>query len=298
MENNCYECKEEKRAILTGLAINVSLFFGKLIGGIVGFSPVLVADAIHTATDVATDVAVLVGARHWHKPADEDHKYGHERIETVVTLGIGVVLAFTAVQLSIDAVQKLISMEFMIPSFFTFWIAIGSIVIKEILFRYTVLIAKKTKSTALYANAWHHRTDSLSSIPVAIAILITQIWPSLVWVDSVGVLLVSLFILKAAYDISKPAFSDLIDTGVDAKTLEQIETITQSFKGVLETHHIRTRYVGNNVFVDMHVVVKSDMTIDESHALSHDIHDRLISDIHCVYDAIIHIEPESERMNS
>ncbi|HOO96507.1 MAG TPA: cation diffusion facilitator family transporter [Caldisericia bacterium] len=297
MENNCDKCVIEKRAIVSGLVLNVSLCVGKFVGGILGRSSVLIADGIHTATDIATDVAILIGSKHWHKPADDDHRYGHERIETVVTLGIGVVLAFTAIELSIDAVKKLVSGDFITPSFFTLWIALSSVVIKEALYRYTVNVGKKTGSTALIANAWHHRTDALSSIPVVLVILISQLWPSLVWLDSIGVILVSLFILKAAYDISKPAFSDLIDTGVDAKTLKQIETVTQSFENVLETHHIRTRYVGNNVYVDMHVVVKSDMTIDESHTLSHKIHDKLISDIHCVYDAIIHIEPESERIN-
>ncbi|MEZ4812830.1 MAG: cation diffusion facilitator family transporter [Caldisericia bacterium] len=181
----------EKKAIVSGLIINIVLFFFKLIAGVLGGSAALVADSVHTVTDVTTDVAVLIGSKFWHSPADKNHTYGHGRIETAVAFGIGLILAFTSLQLIISASTNLISGSHTHTEFWTIWIAGLSICFKEAIFFYTLHASKITKSMALKANAWHHRADSISTIPVIIAIYLTSIYPGLWWVDPVGVLLVA-----------------------------------------------------------------------------------------------------------
>jgi cation diffusion facilitator family transporter len=285
----------EKRTIITGLVGNILMFIVKLFGGIVGRSSVLVADAIHTVTDVVTDIAVLVGSSHWHNPPDKDHAYGHGRIETVISFGIGLVLGFTAIQLSISAITNLFRGASVQTHFWVFWIAISSIIVKEIIFFYTLRVSKITDSMALRANAWHHRTDSLSSIPVAIAIYLTSYYPALWWVDPVGVLVVVGFILGASIDISKPAFIQLVDTGADEKIIELIRETSSEILEIKDIHNIRTRYIGSSLVADFHIEVDPGLTVEEGHNLAHEVHDLLLKKINKLSDVTVHIEPSYKK---
>ena len=258
----------EKRTIITGLVGNILMFIVKLFGGIVGRSSVLVADAIHTVTDVVTDIAVLVGSSHWHNPPDKDHAYGHGRIETVISFGIGLVLGFTAIQLSISAITNLFRGASVQTHFWVFWIAISSIIVKEIIFFYT-----------------------LSSIPVAIAIYLTSYYPALWWVDPVGVLVVVGFILGASIDISKPAFMQLVDTGADEKIIELIRETSSEILEIKDIHNIRTRYIGSSLVADFHIEVDPELTVEEGHNLAHEVHDLLLKKINKLSDVTVHIEP-------
>lgn len=275
----------------TGLVINVFLFAMKLVAGVLGGSSALVADAVHSMTDVSTDIAVLIGSRYWHDPPDEQHTYGHGRIETIITFGIGIILGFTALQLTTKAITELISRDHHIVHFWIFWVAVSSIILKEVLFHYTLRVSRIMNSMALKANAWHHRTDSLSSVPVAFAIYLTSTFPDLWWVDSAGVLLVAVFIFKMCFDIVKPAFIQLVDTSADKKIIDEIEYKAYQIDGVKRVRRIRTRYVGSSLIAEMKINLDSNTTIQKADELVETIKKELMKEIIELNDISIIIVP-------
>ncbi len=285
--------KSEKINIVVGLIANLALFVFKILAGIFGGSSALIADGVHSATDVTTDIAVLIGSRFWHNPPDENHAYGHGRIETAISFGIGIILGFTAIQLSADAICNLFADQHTPVHFWVFWVALTSIVLKELLFHYTIRVSKQTDSMALKANAWHHRTDSISSIPVAGAIYLSSVFPNLWWIDSVGVLLVSVFIFKTCYDIIKPAFTQLVDTGADKKIINNIESITLSVSGIRRINNIRTRYIGSSLIVDMKIEIDSKVSIDSADRLAVSAKKKLLDEMKELGDVSITVEPHS-----
>jgi len=288
------EIREVSRVTWAGFALNVLLSAFKGVGGVVWSSQALVADAVHSVSDLVTDVAVLVGVRFWAAPADEEHPYGHGKIQALVTLFIAFALLFVAWELASHTIGSLRSRTPGAPGILAFVIALASIVTKEALFRWTRHVARKVKSTALEANAWHHRSDALSSIPAAIAIAIEYFFPSVWWVDEAGALIVVGFIAKVAYDIAKPALQELVDEGIDDKS-KAVECVARGVPGVREVHFCRARRYGGAFQADLHVQVDADLSIAEAHALGHDVKDAIVNAGIDVVDAVIHVEPRDER---
>ena len=241
---------EASRITLYGSLVNILLSVGKLAAGIAYHSQALAADGLHSFSDLATDVMVLVGVRYWSAPPDKNHPYGHAKIEAIVTAVIGLLLALVGGGIAWNAVINLwngTSSGTGLPALF---IALASIVLKELLYQWTRRCGKRIGSAALTANAWHHRSDALSSIPVAASICVTCFFPSLAFLDSVGALLVSVFIVYSAWAIVKPTFYELTDANlVDT---EAIRRICLSVSGADEVHAIRTRKYGNMLQVDLH----------------------------------------------
>jgi len=285
------DSSQVRRVTWVGLGWNVVLSVGKFFAGYFGGSQALVADAIHSASDFVTDVAVIVGSHFWNLPPDAEHPYGHRRFETLVTIGIGLAVAAVGVGLGYKAITSLLAGEQSHPETIAGVMALASVLVKEILFRYTRAAGRKIRSQALEANAWHHRSDAFSSIPVLIAVGISLVFPQLWFADAVGALIVGFFVLHSAYEIAWPGLRQLADQGASKDTADKLIQIALSHPKVLSIHGFRTRYVGSDLHVDLHIVVDSQMSLWEAHEVSEAVEQMLISADENVVDALVHVDP-------
>ncbi len=277
-----------------GLLINLALAGFKFAAGYFGHSQALMADSIHSLTDTTTDFAVIAGSHYWSRPPDEGHPYGHRRLETLVTIFIGFMLAAAAVGVGWEAISSLRLKDAIPPGWVALCAAAISISTKETLYRWTAGAGKKVKSSALAANAWHHRTDAISSIPVLIAVGGALIFPSWSFLDLVGAVIVSIFIMHGALKIIWPGISELIDAGAPQYIQKKIADIAADNKGVREAHKIRTRYISNSILVDMHIVVDGSISVREGHAIADEVENQVIGDIPDVLGVVIHVDPADE----
>ena len=283
--------QETQQVTVAGLVINLLMAGTKFTFGIFGRSQAVMADGLHSLSDMATDLLILIGIRFWSAPADECHPYGHQRIETLVTVGIASILALAACGLGWDAVRRL-GEPVAQPRMIAFIAPLISIVVKEALFRRTRAIGKRIHSSALIANAWHHRSDALSSIPALVAVIAAAANPKWAFLDSVGALIVALLILKVAWDIAAPALSELTEQGASKEDLHEISDLALSIPGVCSIHRLRTRRVGAGWFVDLHAEVNGNMSVRESHDIATAVQHRLLEEGPSVADVTVHIEPE------
>lgn len=274
-----------------GLLINIALSGLKFAAGYFGRSQALIADAIHSLTDTTTDIAVIAGSHYWSRPPDESHPYGHRRLETLVTVFIGLVLAAAGIGIGWEAISTLHKKSTSTPGWVALYAAMASIVTKEILYRWTAAVGKKTKSQALAANAWHHRTDAISSLPVLVAVTGALIFPSWSFLDHVGAAIVSVFILHAAMKIIWPAASELIDAGAPEEIQKKIAEIACSTSGVREVHAVRSRYISSSIQIDMHIVVDGNMSVQEGHTIADNVENNIISGIPEVLEVVVHVDP-------
>ena len=280
-----------QRVTLFGLAVNLLLSGIKFIFGLFGNSQALVADAVHSLSDSTTDLAVLIGAPYWAAPADADHPYGHNRIETMITLLIGAVLFAVGLGLIYNALATLQESHTLPPAWSVFATACFSIISKELLYRWTVKVGRSARSSALIANAWHHRSDGLSSLPVAIAVVGMRVRPDWIFLDHVATLFVSLFILQASWKILWPALKQLTDTGASQEEQEKFASLAQGIDGVRAVHALRTRRIGSSLQIDMHVLVDPELSVQEGHNIACSVEDRLLSEGRDIIDILVHVEP-------
>lgn len=280
-----------RKATWVGLWVNVFLATIKFTAGIYGKSQALVADAIHSLTDLTTDIAVIAGSHYWSRPPDENHPYGHRRLETLVTVFIGVVLIAAAFGIGWKAISALQEKHASPPGWIAVIAALASIVCKESIYRWTAITGRRLKSPALAANAWHHRTDALSSIPVLIAVAGARLFPTWSFLDHVGAVIVSIFILHASIKIIWPGLSELIDVGAPTEIRKKIRNIALKNTGVLQVHDIRTRYISTSIQADLHIVVEGSITVREGHDIADDVKGRIINAIPEVLDVIVHVDP-------
>ena len=275
-----------------GMLLNIVLVLAKAAGGLFFHSQALLADAVHSLSDLVTDLAVIFGVKYWSAPPDHSHPYGHDRIETLVSAFIGLALGAVAVGLAWDAIGTLCSSgEKKPPAEIAFVIAVFSIVSKEILFHWTRAKARAVHSSAMEANAWHHRSDAISSIPAAVAIAIAHFFPKLHFADPVGAIIVSVFILYAAWTIIRPTLQELSEAGVSKEEQAKIYRMAASLPGVIGAHALRTRNAGGAIWADIHIIVDPDMTVREGHDLSHKVRDLLVDSDLNIVDVVVHLEP-------
>lgn len=261
------------RVTFIGSIVNVALVLLKLISGIWGRSSALVADGVHSLTDFITDVIVLVFVKLSGKPRDKVHSYGHGKFETLATLIIGVFLTVAGIGLMVSGIRKIISSlngEMLPePTWLAFAVAAASIVVKEILYRYTVRIGRKVESDATVANAWHHRSDAISSLGtmagIGGAILLGDDWRIL---DPMAAALVSIFIIKSGHDIIRPAINELLEGALPEKQSAEISGLIGSVNGVRGFHNLRTRKIGNAIAVDVHVKMDGKLLLEEAHDIA------------------------------
>lgn len=274
-----------------GLVVNLLLAAAKAAAGVLGHSQAVLADAVHSLSDTVTDVAVILGVRFWSAPADENHPHGHGRIETLITVIIGLAVGGVALGMGIEAVRGLRSHSTALPSTIALVAALGSILVKEVLYRWTAMVGREVRSPALVANAWHHRSDAISSVPAAAAVAVSLIAPQWAVVDRVGAVIVCLLILQVAWRILRPALDQLVDAGAPADDRLRIESLALEVDGVEAAHAVRTRYVGASLAVDLHVEVDGGLSVAEGHQIALAVRRRLVRDGPNVADALVQIEP-------
>lgn len=291
-----------QRVTWIGFFSNILLAITKFLAGVFGHSQVLIADAVHSMSDLATDVAVLVGSRYWDQPADNEHPYGHAKLETLITLLIGAALAVVGFELISNAIMSLYDMIFgsyktaTIPNSWALCAAIFSILLKEWLFYITAVAGKKAHSSATVANAWHHRSDALSSIPAALAVGATLVLgEKFAFLDPIGTIVVGLMIFYTAFLIIRPTINSLLDASGGVDLTNRINEKVLSIAGVQGVHKTRTRPLGASLYgVDLHVQVDPNMNVREAHRLSHLIQDVLRSAFSQIVETSVHVEPDEE----
>ena len=264
--------KQIYRVTLVGSAGNVLLVIIKFIAGLVGHSSAMIADAVHSLSDFLTDIIVLVFVGISAKPQDPSHDYGHGKFETLATLFVALALIGAAIGIIVSGSLKFArwlkgeSLE--VPGMLALWAALLSIVVKEILFRYTITVGRKQDSPAVVANAWHHRSDALSSIGAAIgiggAILLGQRWAVL---DPLASIVVGGMLIKVAWDLLKQSTGELTDSSLPKETEQEIEDIINSHPQISEPHNLRTRRIGNRIAIEAHVRLSGDMSLREAHEI-------------------------------
>ena len=287
---------ELTKVTLWGSIGNLVLLSFKFVAGIVAGSSAMVADAVHSLSDFLTDLIVLVFVRIGAKPQDESHDYGHGKFETLATLFVALALVGAAIGIIVSGSLKIArwlqgeTLE--TPGMLALWAALLSILVKEILFRYTIAKGKALESPAVIANAWHHRSDALSSIGAAIgiggAILLGQRWTVL---DPLASIVVGGMLVKVAWDLLKVSTGELTDSSLSAETEREIEDIFRSFPQVSEPHNLRTRRIGNRIAIESHVRLDGGMTLDEAHDIVSAIEDRIRERFGHGTIVTIHMEP-------
>ncbi|MBN2053652.1 cation transporter [bacterium] len=284
--------REVTRVTRIGLVVNIGLSIVKFAGGWLGGSQAVVADALHSLSDSSTDIAILVGVRYWTKPPDADHPYGHHRIETIITLAIALVLLVVGLGLGFTGLLSLKNHEDTSLGWPALVVTLLSIAVKELLYRWNVTVGRRVRSSALIANAWHHRSDSLSSLPVAVAVGVALVIPEWAFLDHLGSFVVSMCIIYAAWQVGFPAFSQLIDAGAATFERKAILDIVLATPGVLYVHALRTRYVGSGLQADLHIHVAGDLTVREGHDIAGEVKHRLLKQGPSVTDVLVHVEPD------
>jgi cation diffusion facilitator family transporter len=281
------------RATWVSISTNLFLSLSQLIIGFVGHSQALVADSIHTLSDLTADFLVLAVTRASNKGADEDHPYGHTRYETLATTGLAILLIVVGVGIGISAVDRLMHPTGIIPSVITLWAALITTLAKEGLYHYTVRVARKIKSRMLEASAWHHRSDALSSIIVVIGISGALL--GIPMFDSLAALIVGIMIVRIGWTLGYKSVQELTDTGLDADRLEAIRDTIQAIDGVKELHMLRTRTMGHQALVDVHILVDAQLSVSEGHQISEVVEQALVDTFDDINDVTVHIDPEDDQ---
>jgi len=288
------------RTVIVGMVVNGILILLKFAAGIAGRSSAMVADAVHSLSDFLTDIVVLVSLKISRRPPDQSHDYGHEKFETLATAIVGVVVFFAGAKILYSAGKKIFALIasgesslFPGPTGVALAAAVISIGLKEGIFRYTIAVGRRIGSSALVANAWHHRSDALSSVAALVgiggAMILGPRWAVL---DPIAALVVSAFIIRASYKIIAPSIGELMEQSLDENTEREILRIIEGVEGVRNPHNLRTRKIGNKIAIDVHIRVPPDMTVLEAHRINDRIEIRLRQRFGENTIINIHTEPE------
>lgn len=294
------ETKEREKKIyrvtLTGSVVNVILLVFKFIAGILGGSAAMIADAVHSLSDFLTDIIVIAFVRISSKPEDEDHDYGHGKYETLATSIIGLALLMVGLYIFYNGARQIWDVmhgaEIEQPGLVALIAAIVSILLKEWTYRFTASVGKKVESQAVIANAWHHRSDALSSIGTAIgiggAILLGKGWAVL---DPVAALVVSVFIVKTALGLLSTSSGELLEKSLPKEVEKKIVEIVESEPEVSEVHHLCTRRIGNNIAIEMHIRMPGEISLKDSHTRASNIERKLRQHFGEHTHINLHVEP-------
>ena len=281
------------RVTMVGAVVDLVLAVVKIFVGYTAHSQALIADGVHSFSDLLTDAVVLYTARHSQQDADEEHPYGHGRFETVATVGLGLALLGVAVGISLDAVFRLIHPETQVqPGVWALAVAAASILSKEVLYRYTVFVAERHNSPMLKANAWHHRSDALSSVIVLVGV--SGSMAGIGYLDAVAAIGVGIMIAKIGWSLSWHSIRELVDTSLDPERVEAIRKAILDVDGVVSLHILRTRRMAGEALVDVHIEVSPTISVSEGHYISETVRARVIKQIEEVADVMVHIDPEND----
>jgi cation diffusion facilitator family transporter len=293
MERN----KEIYKVTMVGGAVNVVLLLFKFVAGIVGHSAAMLADAVHSLSDFVTDVIVLVFVHISGKPKDKSHDYGHGKYETLAMTVIGLALLVVAIGIVYSGMTKIIDWangtDLEAPGMLALWAALLSIVLKESVYRYSMVKARELNSQAVEANAWHHRSDALSSLGTAIgiggAIFLGRRWTVL---DPIASVVVGMFIVKVAIDLLRRGIGDLMEQSLPDAVEEEMLQMVEAIPGVVEPHDLRTRRIGNHYAIELHIRMDGDMSLRESHDKASEVENMLRNRYGEDTHVAVHVEPK------
>ena len=288
---------EVRNITLIGAGVDLLLGVAKLVVGTLAHSQALIADGVHSLSDLATDFLVLFAAKHAHREADAEHPYGHGRIETLATVVLGVALILVAVGIIFDAARRLQEPDQLLqPGLLALLVALFSVLAKEAIYQYTARVAKRLRSNMLLANAWHSRTDAISSIVVMIGV--AGVMAGYPYLDAVAAIAVALMIAKIGWDLLWKSAQELIDTALDPKEVEAIRQTILAVEGVRDCHMLRTRVSGGDSLVDVHIMVDPMLSVSEGHQIGEAVRLRLVAELEHVSDVTVHIDPEDDETES
>lgn len=295
-EKTAGEQKLAMRVSGVSIVVNVALSLFKLLAGILAHSGAMISDAIHSASDVISTVVVIIGVKMSGKKSDKEHQYGHERLECVSSILLAGLLLATGVGIGITGVEKILAgtsgENLMIPGRLALIAAVVSLAVKEWMFWYTRGAAKKINSGALMADAWHHRSDALSSVGAFAGILGARLgYPIL---DPIASVVICLFIAKAAVDIFKDAIDKMVDHSCDEETVARMRSAVEEVPGVVRVDRIKTRLFGSRIYVDIEIAVDGEMLLKDAHAIAEKAHRKLEHNFEDVKHCMVHVNPSSE----
>lgn len=275
---------------------NIVLSALKFAAGILGGSKAMIADSLHSASDIIATSVVLVGIKVAQKPADREHPYGHGKIEPIAAAFVGVTLIFAAIVIVKGIVESIAKQTFTTPTALALAAAVVSVVVKEAMFRATYAAGKKINSEAIMADAWHHRSDAYSSIGTFVGILGAILGGRfgirfLQYLDPVAGTVVACMIFKVAYDILKHAVKGLMDSSPDGEKLTKIWHTVSGVEGIVSIPDIKARYIGQRLFIDLEIEVNADISVDEGHSIAAFARNRVIESVPDAYEVLVHVEP-------
>ncbi|WP_252107877.1 MULTISPECIES: cation diffusion facilitator family transporter [unclassified Halomonas] len=293
VQNHALDHQKAKRVTYVGAWLDALLSIVKVAVGYLVGSAALIADGIHSLSDLVTDGFVLTAIHYGRQGPDDDHHYGHGRIETLTTLLLGSVLIFVAGAIAWSSVDRLLNGEGVsAPGAVAIAITVAALLSKEWIFRYTMRVAKEVKSKLLEANAWHSRSDALSTAVVLVALLGAQFGAG--WLDAVAAVVVGLLVGKVGWDLLWQSARELVDTALPEEVQRQMHDVACSVPGVDSVHDLRTRQSAGWVMVDLHVVVGPTITVSEAHEIGNEVSRRLRHEFPLLTDVIFHIDPEDD----
>ncbi|HZJ94996.1 MAG TPA: cation diffusion facilitator family transporter [Thiopseudomonas sp.] len=287
--------KAMRKTSVVGAIVNLALTVLKIIFGVIGQSHALIADGIHSLADLSTDVMVWFAAKYSNQPADKEHPYGHARIETAFTVGLGVVLIITAIGIVFDSAQRLLNPELLLqPTPVVLLIAAISIFANEALYQYTMRVARYYNSGLLKANAWHHRSDAISSIVVLVGVAGSLF--GMPYLDALAAVGVALMIGQIGWEQAWTSIRELIDTGLEPERVAAVERIIKDVEGVEGVHMLRSRRMGGSYLIDVHIEVDERLSVSEGHKISEFVRIKLIESDKNISNALVHIDPEDDSL--
>lgn len=293
------EVSENERIVMQvsirSMIVNLILSAGKAIAGIVGHSGAMISDGVHSASDVFSTIIVMVGYRMSEKDSDKSHPYGHERMECVAAILLAMVLCITGAAIGLTGIKNMFGIgnaTLEVPGLLPLIAAILSIVIKEGMYHFTKRAAKKVNSGALMADAWHHRSDALSSIGSLVGIAGARMGYPIC--DPIASVVISLFIIKAAYDIFKDAIDKMMDTACDEETIEQIREVISKQNGVLCIDSLQSRQFGARAYVDVEIAADGNLTLTEAHDIAERVHHQIEVSFPEVKHCMVHVNPMNQ----
>jgi len=289
--------QEVRKVTLVGSLVDFLLGVAKIIVGWFAHSQALIADGVHSLSDLATDFLVLYAAKHAHRAADEDHPYGHGRIETLATVGLGIALIGIALGIGYDAMRRMNSPDLLLdPGWIALGVAALSVVSKEVIYQYTRNAAKRLRSNMLMANAWHSRSDAISSIVVVIGVAGAMM--GYTYLDSVAAIAVAVMISKIGFELVLDSTKELIDTALEPEVTDAIRREVFNIDGVRALHMLRSRRSGSDALVDLHIQVDPRISVSEGHQIGDTVRRQLLERIEEVTDVTVHIDPEDDEQKS
>lgn len=281
-----------QRVTLVSALVNLLLAVVKVVVGMLAHSAALVADGVHSFSDLLSDALVWFTAQHAHEAPDAEHPYGHARFETAATLLLGILLVLVGLGIAWDAFVRVLEGDFVTPGQWALWAALFSIAANEGLYWYTLLVARRVRSELLRANAWHHRTDAISSVVVLAGVGGALLgW---LYLDALAAVIVALMVLRIGWDLGWDAIQELVDASLDEDTVEAANEVIRSIDGVRSVHMLRTRRHGPDAAADVHVQVAPRLSVSEGHMISQAVEDQLKETIEAITDVTVHIDPEDD----